>query len=139
MKRREHRFHPAINFQAKPLGQDKVGGWALVQAHTLKNVPASTLAKFQGKGTNEVEFVRYSKDEERIYINETQYFSDVPDEVWSFFVGGYQVLERYLKARIERELSLDEIDRVTTVASVINFSMKQMAKIDAAYDKAFPG
>jgi hypothetical protein len=34
---------------------------------------------------------------------------------------------------------LDEIDRVTTVASVINFSMKQMAKIDAAYDKAFPG
>ena len=65
--------------------------------------------------------------------------SDVPDEVWSFFVGGYQVLERYLKARIERELSLDEIDRVTTVASVINFSMKQMAKIDAAYDKAFPG
>jgi hypothetical protein len=48
-------------------------------------------------------------------------------------------LERYLKARVERALTLDEIDHMTSIASVINFSIKQMAKIDAAYDKAFPG
>jgi predicted helicase len=114
-------------------------GWALIQAHTLKNVPVSTLAKFQGKGTNKVEFVRYSKEEARLYINESQYFSDVSDEIWSFFVGGYHVLERYLKARVERELTLDEIDRVTNIAAVIDFSIKQMAKIDSAYGKAFPG
>ena len=35
----------------------------------------------------------------RVWINAKQYFQGVPPEVWDFFVGGYQVCEKWLKDR----------------------------------------
>jgi len=113
-------------------------GWELVQAHILKNVPSLGRAKFKGKGTNCVEALRYLVEGEAIYINDTQRFHPVSADVWNFQIGTYRVMERFLKARAERELTLDEIDRVTDMANVLAFSINQMAKIDSAYKKTFP-
>ena len=52
--------------------------------------------------------------------------------------GGYQVLEKYLKSRKGRQLSLDEIKHVGKVADSLAFTITQMAKIDKVYKKAFP-
>jgi hypothetical protein len=30
----------------------------------------------------------------RVYINATQYFGNVPQAVWEFHIGGYQVLDK---------------------------------------------
>jgi hypothetical protein len=62
----------------------------------------------------------------------------VPKEVWEFHIGGYQVLDKYLKSRKGRTLSLDEINHVAAVADVLAFTIEQMEKIDAAWRKAFP-
>lgn len=113
-------------------------GWALVQAHLLKELPKRKLANFAGKGDYTVEAVRYSPAEQAIWINGTQYFAQVPDDVWNFHIGGYQVLDKYLKSRKGRKLSLDEIDHVGQVADSLAFTIAQMAKIDAAYRAAFP-
>ncbi len=43
----------------------------------------------------------------RLYINKTQYFSPVPQDVWEFHIGGYQVPDKYLKSRKGRALSLE--------------------------------
>jgi len=58
-------------------------------------------------------------------------------EVWAFHIGGYPVLEKYLKSRKGRELSLPEIDHVRDIARALSFTIAQMAKIDAAYQQAF--
>jgi hypothetical protein len=114
-------------------------GWALVQVHLLRVKPGLKLARYHGRGGNAVEAVRHSPEEKSIHINKTQYFAPVPPEVWDFHIGGYQVLEKYLKSRKGRTLSLDEINHVGHVADALAFTVAQMQAIDAAYAKAFPG
>ena len=45
----------------------------------------------------------------RVYINETQYFDNVPLVAWEFYIGGYQPAQKWLKDRKGRELSYEDI------------------------------
>lgn len=112
-------------------------GWELVEAHLLRNVLRKGLAKYYGRGDHTIEAVRYSPQEQAIWINKTQFFKPVPQAVWDFHIGGYQVLDKYLKSRKRRKLSLDEINHVAAVADCLAFTIEQMAKIDKAYQRAF--
>jgi hypothetical protein len=58
--------------------------------------------------------------------------------VWEFYISGYQVLDKYLKSRKGRTLSLDEINHVAAITDSLDFTTEQMAKIDKAYMVAFP-
>jgi hypothetical protein len=113
-------------------------GWALVQAHLLRELPRRGLAAYHGKGDHKVEALRYSPDEQAIWINKTRLFQPVPQAVWEFHIGGYQVLDKYLKSRKSRVLALDEINHVGAIAESLAFTIGQMPKIDAAYRAAFP-
>ena len=44
-----------------------------------------------------------------VYINDTQYFSNVPEVAWNFYIGGYQPAQKWLKDRKDRELSYEDI------------------------------
>jgi len=44
----------------------------------------------------------------RVYINDTQYFDEVPQEAWEFYIGGYQPAQKWLKDRKGRKLSAQE-------------------------------
>jgi hypothetical protein len=112
-------------------------GWALVQAHLLRSVARKGLAKYLTKGDHTVEAVRYSPDDQSIWINKTQCFKPVPEAVWGFHIGGYQVLEKYLKSRKGRKLSLDEINHVAAVADSLAFTIEQTERIEKAYNTAF--
>lgn len=96
------------------------------------------LGDYVGKGDHTVETVRYSPQEETIWINRTQGFAHVPQAVWDFHIGGYQVIDKYLKSRKGRTLNLDEQTHVGRIAESLNFTIAQMARIDAAYLAAFP-
>lgn len=130
---------PRIPFPEKAGDFDKLSelGQDLVQAHLLREVPRKGLAAYHGKGDHKVEAVRYAPKEEAIWINKTQFFQPVPENVWNFHIGGYQVLDKYLKSRKGRKLSLDEINHVSAVADSLAFTIEQMAKIDEAYRAAF--
>ncbi|HUG81424.1 MAG TPA: type ISP restriction/modification enzyme [Bryobacterales bacterium] len=113
-------------------------GWELVQAHLLRELPRNGLANYHGKGDHTVEAMRYSPDEEAVWINKTQCFRPVPRDVWEFRIGGYPVLDKYLKSRKGRTLTLDEITHVASVADSLAFTIAQMARIDKVYRAAFP-
>lgn len=66
----------------------------------------------------------------RIYINETQYFDDISEEVWNFSIGGYQVLDRWLKARKEMRLSLEDINHFRRVCGILAETINIQHKID---------
>ncbi|MGH6858077.1 MAG: type ISP restriction/modification enzyme, partial [Methylocella sp.] len=114
-------------------------GWTLVQAHLLRELPRQRLAAYHGRGDHTVEAVRYSPEQQAIWITKTQLFKPVPQAVWDFHIGGYQVLDKYLKSRKCRVLSLDEINHVSAIADSLAFTIVQMARIDAAYRAAFEG
>ena len=77
-------------------------GWQLVQAHLLKEIPAEPKVEVT-KGSDLVEKPTYNAQEQRLHINPQQYFSPVPEDVWHFHIGGYQVLDKYLKSRKGQE------------------------------------
>jgi hypothetical protein len=104
-------------------------GWELVQAHLLKTIPVGQKVDIS-LGKKEVEKPVYTEQHQRLYINKECYFSPVPKNVWEFHIGGYQVLDKYLKSREGRTLSLDEIENVGKVVRVLEFTIGQMEKID---------
>jgi predicted helicase len=131
---------PRIPFPEKNKDFERMSrlGWALVQAHLLRDLPRTKLADYHGKGDHTVEHVRWSAEDERVSINKTQSFAPVPEAVWNFHIGGYQVIDKYLKSRKGRTLSLDEINHVGRIADALAFTIAQMERIDAAYQQAFP-
>lgn len=132
---------PRIPFPETRAGFDALSklGWDLVQVHLLRTKPKLRLASYHGKGDHTVEAVRHSPLEQAVYINATQHFTPVPPEVWAFHIGGYQVIDKYLKSRKGRVLSLDEINHVGHIANALAFTIAQMDAIDVAYAAAFPG
>lgn len=44
-------------------------------------------------------------DHEKVWINKTQYFGNVPQLAWNFYIGGYQPAQKWLKDRKGRQLS----------------------------------
>ncbi len=66
----------------------------------------------------------------KLYVNKTQYFNDVPQEVYDFFIGGYQVLDKYLKDRKGKELTGNEVENVERTIKAPAFTIEQMKKID---------
>ena len=114
-------------------------GWALVEAHLLHpSLPRRGLAAYVGKGDDRVEAVRRDAADGTVWISAAQGFRPVPAEVWEFRIGGYQVLDKYLKSRKGRMLSLDEIRHVARICDALAFTIEQMTRIDAAYRAAFP-
>ena len=113
-------------------------GWELVQAHLLRQFPRKGLAKYHGRGDHTVEAVRYSPAGTGDLDQQDANFQAGAADGREFHIGGYQVLDKYLKSRKGRKLSLDEINHVAAVADSLAFTIDQMAKIDSAYKEAFP-
>lgn len=77
-----------------------------------------------------VDKVSYDDNNQRVYINKTQYFEGVPPEVWNFQIGGYQVAEKWLKDRKGRTLTYDELTHYQRVIVALKETVRIMAEID---------
>ena len=58
-------------------------------------------------------------DNGRVYINKTQYFDNVPQTAWDFYIGGYQPAQKYLKDRKGRTLTPDEVEHYEQIIAVL--------------------
>jgi predicted helicase len=86
-----------IDFPRLPLTSDKelfkalvAKGAELATLHLMES-PAlyNLITKYTVTGDNSVEKVTYDVNNQRVYINKTQYFEGVQPEVWQFHIGGY--------------------------------------------------
>jgi predicted helicase len=107
-------------------------GKRLVDLHLLKsNELDQPITKFQTKGHNKVEKVKYEQG--RVCINDDQYFENVTPEIWEYQIGGYQVCSKWLKDRKGRILSLDEIRHYCKVVTAIEKTIEIQKEIDNLY------
>jgi len=104
----------------------EIGG-KLIDLHLMKRKLSSSV-KFDVEGSNVVEFVEYKDG--KVFINEKQFFDGVPEKAWNFYIGGYQVLDKWLKSRKKRELSSSEIEHFIQIVETINKTIAYMKKID---------
>ena len=134
-----------IDFPRVPLTSDlglfrslAAKGEVLVSLHLVERV-GSVMTSYPVEGDNVVEKPTFKEDgggSGRVYINTTQYFEGVPSEVWSFYVGGYQVLHKWLKDRKGRELSFDDLRHYGFIVSALFETIGTMREIDEAIEGA---
>jgi predicted helicase len=96
-------------------------GQQLIDLHLMRSPELDNpISRFCGKGDSAVTKVEYDADRGRVAINPTQYFDSVTPELWTYQIGGYQVLAKWLKDRKGRFLtSADTIhySRIVTALS----------------------
>ena len=109
-------------------------GKRLVDLHLLKSEELDPpIAKFQGKGDYRIENLKYDEKGKRVYINQNQYFEGIEKNVWENQIGGYQVLNKWLKDRKGRKLSLDDIKHYCQVATALKKTILTQKEIDKIY------
>ena len=121
-------------------------GNRIVDLHLLESSELDPpTARFQGKGNDKVEKVRYENPPSppfakgglgglgRLYINNDQYFEGISPEVWKYQVGGYQVCNKWLKDRKGRVLLVEEIKHYCKIITALKKTIDIQAKIDSVY------
>ena len=105
-------------------------GEQLVRTHLLQNEEAGFLPEFPDGGNSEVEEVRRSEVDQRVWINANQYFAPVPRDVWEFRVGGHCPAEKWLTDRNSRILTFDDIQHYRRICGALDKTVKTMEDID---------
>ena len=72
----------------------------------------------------------FEKQLGRIWLNETQYFDQIPLVAWEFYIGGYQPAQKWLKDRRGRELSYDDIYHYQKIIVALTETDRLMNEID---------
>lgn len=66
----------------------------------------------------------------KVWINEKQFFGNVPEKAWNFYIGGYQPAEKWLKDRRDRTLSIEEIQHYQKIIVALMETDRIMGEID---------
>ncbi|WP_412842237.1 type ISP restriction/modification enzyme [Campylobacter armoricus] len=112
-------------------------GLKLLNLHLLKNDELNSnageaLFKSVKNKNFKIEKIKYNKDTKELFINESLYFNKVCPEIYEFKIGGYAVLDKYLKSHKEEDIdhkhftliiqTLDETLKIQDEISKINLS-----------------
>jgi predicted helicase len=111
-------------------------GGELVALHLLESPKLDKpLTIFTGPAKPEVEKVSYARDTVWLDKAQTRGFRGVPDAVWNFHIGGYQVCEKWLKDRKGRTLSKDDITHYQKIVVALSETIRLMKEIDEVIEK----
>ena len=123
-----------IDFPRLPLTSDKKLfrslaklGKQLVTIH-LMEAEIDNDCSYPIEGNNIVDKITYK--DEKVYINKTQYFDNVKENVWNFHIGGYQVGQKWLKDRKGKELSYDDCNHYLYILAALEQTIDLMDQID---------
>ena len=104
-----------IDFPRVPYPKDQETFWQLVKLggeirkiHLLESpIVENYITQYPESGDNVVGKPIYKNG--NVYINDTQYFANVPEVAWNFYIGGYQPAQKWLKDRKDRTLEFEDI------------------------------
>ena len=106
-------------------------GGELVALHLLESPKLEKyITKYVGKGDSEVAKGHPRFSGGTVLINPTKGFAGVPEDVWNFHIGGYQVCEKWLKDRRGRVLSDEDIAHYQKIVVALKETIRLMAEID---------
>ncbi|MDP1558309.1 MAG: type ISP restriction/modification enzyme [Nitrosomonas sp.] len=136
-----------IDFPRIPYPKDSDIFWQLVQlggqlrqTHLLESSTVEEyITSYPKEGDNVVTRKIIKKDWElydtdnqlgRIWINEAQYFDQIPLIAWEFYIGGYQPAQKWLKDRTGRKLSYEDILHYQKIIKALAETNRLMQEID---------
>ncbi len=130
-----------IDFPRVPYPQDSTQFWQLVtlgsqlrQWHLLEGTKINSKIyqiSYPIAGDNVIDKIHY--DDEKVYINDEQYFSGIPASTWNFYIGGYQPAQKWLKDRKGHNMEIEDIWHYQKIINALIETENIMKKIDEIY------
>lgn len=77
----------------------------------------------------------YDIKSQRVYINKSCYFEGIPEEVWEYQVGGYQVCDKWLKDKKGRVLELEEIKQYCQIITALKKTIEIQKELDHLFER----
>ena len=109
-------------------------GAALRKLHLMNDtVIGETNYKYDGHGSDEVSTIKFQSHGDgtgKVKINSGKYFDDVPEVAWTFYIGGYQPAQKWLKDRKGRTLTLDDVRHYLKIIKILSETDRIMKEID---------
>ncbi len=106
-------------------------GQQLIDLHLMRSAELDNpISRFCGKGDGAVRKVEFDADRGRVSINPTQYFDGVTPELWSYQIGGYQVLSKWLKDRKGRFLTSVDTIHYSRIVTALHGTVVLQTEID---------
>lgn len=103
-------------------------GQQLIDLHLMNNTQSwKCTTTFPEVGSQQVDFQEWKDGQ--VWINDKQYFGNVPESVWEFYIGGYQPAQKWLKDRKGRTLSFDEIKHYLHIIHALEETERLMKEI----------
>lgn len=65
-----------------------------------------------------------------VFINKGQYFGNVPESTWNFYIGGYQPAQKWLKDHKNRNLTNNDIEHYQKIIVALAETERIMREID---------
>lgn len=108
-------------------------GNQLIDLHLMESKLLNTpVSKYHGRSeNNRISRVIYDEKEQRVFINTEKYFDAETPEIWNYHIGGYQVLQKYLKDRKGKEM--EDPRCFCRIISAISTTIQIQNKIDKNY------
>jgi predicted helicase len=136
-----------IDFPRIPYPQDTENFWKLVtlggelrQLHLLESpVVEQYITGYPEDGDNVITrkitktspgYEAISETHGKVWINDQQYFDNVPLVAWEFYIGGYQPAQKWLKDRKGRELTYEDILHYQKIIVALTETDRLMKEID---------
>jgi len=133
-----------IDFPRVPFPEKAEQFWELAEwgsrlrkLHLLEEVEVPQgMAEYPIDGSNEVEKPEFLASPlaegivGRVYINDRQYFDNVPTVAWNFYIGGYQPAQKWLKDRKGRKLNFEDVQHYRKIIVVLTMTEEIMKEID---------
>jgi len=120
-------------------------GRELASVHLMESPKLDRrITSLVGSGDIQVEKVSYSDETVWIDKAKTRGFKGVPEEVWNFHIGGYQVCEKWLKDRQAkggknprpgRVLTDEDIEHYQKIVVALSETIRIMAEIDEVIEE----
>jgi predicted helicase len=140
--REQYKEFLKIDFPRVPYPKDADTFWQLVklggairQIHLLESpVVEQYITQYPKDGDNVVGKPRFVSTllnaRGKVYINDTQYFDNVPQVAWEFYIGGYQPAQKWLKDRKDRTLEFEDILHYQKIIVALTETDRLMKEID---------
>ena len=114
-------------------------GDRLVGLHLMEKFGKIT-TRYPVSGNDMVEKIDYTSpadapEQDRVWINKTQYIDGVSLEVWEFHIGGYQVCQKWMKDRKGRKLEFNDIKHYQRMVAALAETIQLMGQIDEIIDE----
>ncbi len=104
-------------------------GTELRSLHLLESPKVNQfITTYPVAGSDKVEKLVYKDG--NVFINVDQYFGNVPESTWNFYIGGYRPVQKWLKDRKDRTLTNADIEHYQKIIVALAETEIIMMKID---------